>query len=108
MFAFAALVTLASAALPRVFAHGGVLSYKIDGQIFQGWAVCIHCALSSGDAALVLISATALALRLPRWTDDHPASLVELVRFLSWLYCGSEDDAMFMLHAIPTFQQPHY
>ncbi|RPD67453.1 hypothetical protein L226DRAFT_519295 [Lentinus tigrinus ALCF2SS1-7] len=38
MFAFAALATLASAALPRVLAHGGVLSYKIDGQIFQGWA----------------------------------------------------------------------
>ena len=39
MFAFATLVALASAALPQVLAHGGVLSYKIDGQIFQGWAV---------------------------------------------------------------------
>ncbi|KAI0722548.1 glycosyl hydrolase family 61-domain-containing protein [Earliella scabrosa] len=38
MFAFATLVALASAALPQVLAHGGVLSYKIDGQIFQGWA----------------------------------------------------------------------
>ena len=39
MFAFASLVALASAALPQVLAHGGVLSYKIGGQIFQGWAV---------------------------------------------------------------------
>ena len=61
-----------------------------------------------GECGLVLTSATALALRLPRWTDDHPASLVELVRFLSWLYCGSEDYAMLMLLAIPTFQQPHH
>ncbi|TBU28686.1 glycosyl hydrolase family 61-domain-containing protein [Dichomitus squalens] len=38
MFAFAILVALASAALPQVFAHGGVLSYKIEGEIFQGWA----------------------------------------------------------------------
>lgn len=38
MFAFAALVTLASAALPQVLAHGGVLSYLIGGQTFQGWA----------------------------------------------------------------------
>ena len=39
MFAFATLVALASAALPQVFAHGGVLSYQIEGQIYQGWAV---------------------------------------------------------------------
>ena len=39
MFAFASLVALASAALPQVFAHGGVLSYQIEGQIYQGWAV---------------------------------------------------------------------
>ena len=39
MFAFASLVALASAALPNVLAHGGVLSYEIEGQIFQGWKV---------------------------------------------------------------------
>ncbi|KAI0758199.1 glycosyl hydrolase family 61-domain-containing protein [Fomes fomentarius] len=38
MFAFAALVTLASAALPQVLAHGGVLSYVIEGTDYQGWA----------------------------------------------------------------------
>ncbi|KAH9939349.1 glycosyl hydrolase family 61-domain-containing protein [Epithele typhae] len=38
MFAFTALVALASAALPQVFAHGGVLSYKIGGTTYQGWA----------------------------------------------------------------------
>ncbi|KAI0751157.1 glycosyl hydrolase family 61-domain-containing protein [Daedaleopsis nitida] len=38
MFAFAALVAVASAALPQVLAHGGVLSYKINDQIIQGWA----------------------------------------------------------------------
>ncbi|KAI0781783.1 glycosyl hydrolase family 61-domain-containing protein [Abortiporus biennis] len=37
--ALTALVTLASAGvLPQALAHGGVLSYKIDGSIFQGWA----------------------------------------------------------------------
>lgn len=39
MFAFATLVALASAALPNVLAHGGVLSYGIEGQIYQGWKV---------------------------------------------------------------------
>lgn len=39
MFAFATLVALASAALPSVLAHGGVLSYQIEGQIYQGWKV---------------------------------------------------------------------
>lgn len=39
MFAFAALVALASAALPQVLAHGGVLSYVIEGTTYQGWAV---------------------------------------------------------------------
>lgn len=39
MFAFAALVALASAALPQVLAHGGVLSYVIEGATYQGWAV---------------------------------------------------------------------
>ena len=38
MFAFASLVALASAALPQVIAHGGVLSYSIDGTWYQGWA----------------------------------------------------------------------
>ncbi|GJE96364.1 glycosyl hydrolase family 61-domain-containing protein [Phanerochaete sordida] len=38
MFAFATLVAFASAALPTVFAHGGVLSYSIGGQIYEGWA----------------------------------------------------------------------
>ncbi|KAI1795017.1 glycosyl hydrolase family 61-domain-containing protein [Ganoderma leucocontextum] len=37
MFAFATLVALASAALPKVLAHGGVLSYEIEGEILQGW-----------------------------------------------------------------------
>ena len=41
MFAFAALVTFASVALPKALAHGGVLSYEIGGQMFQGWAVRI-------------------------------------------------------------------
>ena len=39
MFAFAALLTFASAALPTVLAHGGVLSYSIGGQIYEGWCV---------------------------------------------------------------------
>ena len=39
MFAFASLVAFAAAALPQVFAHGGVLSYQIEGEIYQGWAV---------------------------------------------------------------------
>ena len=39
MFAFTALAAFAAAALPQALAHGGVLSYKIGGQIFQGWAV---------------------------------------------------------------------
>ncbi|KAI0329645.1 cellulose-growth-specific protein [Cubamyces sp. BRFM 1775] len=38
MFAFTALVTLASAALPKVLAHGGVLSYSNAGNWYQGWA----------------------------------------------------------------------
>ena len=47
MFAFTALVTLASAALPKLLAHGGVLSYSNAGNWYQGWAVRIfihsHC-----------------------------------------------------------------
>lgn len=38
MFAFTTLVALASAALPRVAAHGGVLSYAIAGEWYWGWA----------------------------------------------------------------------
>ncbi|EKM56323.1 glycoside hydrolase family 61 protein [Phanerochaete carnosa HHB-10118-sp] len=38
MFAFAALVALASSALPTVFAHGGVLAYSNAGNWYQGWA----------------------------------------------------------------------
>ncbi|THH32771.1 hypothetical protein EUX98_g1376 [Antrodiella citrinella] len=38
MFAFATLVALASATLPRVFAHGGVLAYSNAGNWYQGWA----------------------------------------------------------------------
>jgi len=38
MFAFATLVALASAALPQVLAHGGVLSYSNVGTTYQGWA----------------------------------------------------------------------
>ncbi|KAI0650901.1 cellulose-growth-specific protein [Trametes meyenii] len=38
MFALTALVTLASAALPKVLAHGGVLSYSNAGNWYQGWA----------------------------------------------------------------------
>ena len=32
------LVSLALAALPLARAHGGVLSYSIDGSWYQGWA----------------------------------------------------------------------
>ena len=39
MFAFATLVALASAALPQVFAHGGVLAYSNAGNWYQGWYV---------------------------------------------------------------------
>ena len=39
MFAFTALVALASAALPKVLAHGGVLAYSNAGNWYQGWAV---------------------------------------------------------------------
>ncbi|KAI0088953.1 cellulose-growth-specific protein [Irpex rosettiformis] len=38
MFAFTALLALASAALPSVLAHGGVLSYSNAGNWYQGWA----------------------------------------------------------------------
>ncbi|OBZ77857.1 Cellulose-growth-specific protein [Grifola frondosa] len=38
MFAFTALVALASAALPKVLAHGGVLAYSNAGNWYQGWA----------------------------------------------------------------------
>ncbi|EMD31057.1 glycoside hydrolase family 61 protein [Gelatoporia subvermispora B] len=38
MFAFASLLALASAALPTALAHGGVLSYEIAGQWYEGWA----------------------------------------------------------------------
>ncbi|KAH9899385.1 cellulose-growth-specific protein [Cubamyces lactineus] len=38
MFALTALVTLASAALPKVLAHGGVLAYSNAGNWYQGWA----------------------------------------------------------------------
>ncbi|EIW61516.1 cellulose-growth-specific protein [Trametes versicolor FP-101664 SS1] len=38
MFAFAALTALASVALPKVLAHGGVLSYSNAGNWYQGWA----------------------------------------------------------------------
>ena len=39
MFAFAALTALASVALPKVLAHGGVLSYSNAGNWYQGWSV---------------------------------------------------------------------
>ncbi|KAI0638640.1 cellulose-growth-specific protein [Trametes polyzona] len=38
MFAFAALAAFASAALPKVLAHGGVLAYSNAGNWYQGWA----------------------------------------------------------------------
>ncbi|EMD31056.1 glycoside hydrolase family 61 protein [Gelatoporia subvermispora B] len=38
MFAFAALLVVASATLPRALAHGGVLSYENAGNWYQGWA----------------------------------------------------------------------
>ncbi|KAF7797709.1 hypothetical protein EIP86_008909 [Pleurotus ostreatoroseus] len=38
MFAFASLLALASATLPSVLAHGGVLLYSNDGNWYQGWA----------------------------------------------------------------------
>lgn len=41
MFAFAALTALASVALPKVLAHGGVLSYSNAGNWYQGWAVSL-------------------------------------------------------------------
>lgn len=41
MFAFAALTALASVALPKVLAHGGVLSYSNAGSWYQGWAVSL-------------------------------------------------------------------
>lgn len=39
MFAFATLLALASAALPTVLAHGGVLSYANAGKWYEGWFV---------------------------------------------------------------------
>ena len=45
MFALTALVTLASAALPKVFAHGGVLAYSNAGNWYQGWAVSLSTSL---------------------------------------------------------------
>lgn len=41
MFAFATLVAFASVALPRVVAHGGVLSYSFGGQWYWGWQVSV-------------------------------------------------------------------
>lgn len=38
MFAFTALLALASSALPAVLAHGGVLAYSNGGNWYQGWA----------------------------------------------------------------------
>lgn len=37
MFAFASLLAIASVAVPRVLAHGGVLSYSNAGNWYQGW-----------------------------------------------------------------------
>lgn len=51
MFAFAALAALASTALPKVLAHGGVLSYSNAGSWYQGWAVS-H---SAGESARQLV-----------------------------------------------------
>ena len=39
MFAFATLAAVASAALPQVLAHGGVLAYSNAGNWYQGWCV---------------------------------------------------------------------
>ena len=107
MFAFASLAAFAAAALPQVFAHGGVLSYKIGGQIFQGWAVRaaplrlpsslarqlfgLFCSthpspLSSfllGSrvcpyiGSLILVLST--AIQLARRPDYHPAPVVFIV-----------------------------
>ncbi|KAF7799811.1 hypothetical protein EIP86_011053 [Pleurotus ostreatoroseus] len=38
MFALPALLALASAALPKALAHGGVLAYSNGGTWYQGWA----------------------------------------------------------------------
>ncbi|OCH87433.1 cellulose-growth-specific protein [Obba rivulosa] len=38
MFAFATLLAVASATLPRALAHGGVLAYLNAGNWYQGWA----------------------------------------------------------------------
>ncbi|KAK7689673.1 Esterase/lipase/thioesterase [Cerrena zonata] len=38
MFAFASLLAIASAAVPQVLAHGGVLAYSNAGNWYQGWA----------------------------------------------------------------------
>ncbi|PSS03715.1 hypothetical protein PHLCEN_2v3969 [Hermanssonia centrifuga] len=38
MFAFAALLALASSALPAALAHGGVLSYSNGGNWYEGWS----------------------------------------------------------------------
>ncbi len=44
MFAFASLLALASAYLPTVFAHGGVIAYSNAGNWYQGWYATI-CSL---------------------------------------------------------------
>ncbi|KAI0076549.1 cellulose-growth-specific protein [Panus rudis PR-1116 ss-1] len=38
MFAIASILAVASAAIPQVLAHGGVLSYSNAGNWYQGWA----------------------------------------------------------------------
>lgn len=38
MFAFAALLAVASSILPEVAAHGGVLAYSNAGNWYNGWA----------------------------------------------------------------------
>lgn len=42
MFAVASLIALATAALPTVFAHGGVLLYSNEGNYYQGWCVNLN------------------------------------------------------------------
>lgn len=41
MFNFAAVLALASTALPIALAHGGVIAYSNGGNWFQGWSVLL-------------------------------------------------------------------
>lgn len=72
MFASAVLIALVFA-VSQVYAHGGVLSYQINGQHYQGYVIVPFCFVDYPYTAVTQFKVR--SLQHPCRTDQYPARM---------------------------------